>query len=141
MQQRADLGTIVGTDARKLVVDGYPAQNVFACDLHQEFLDHGDQLYAGDARTHGIRFMAADVLELPHSSGNAADVPLAEVKELSQLRGKVLHLYAGNFFHLFDEKTQYDVALRLATLTRREPGMILYGRQIGARKAQALDNA
>ena len=131
------LGPTVGTDARKLVADGYPARNVFACDLRQEFLDYGKRLY-NDASTCGIHFLTANAFNIPLPSGNSSEAEFDRdnVKEVSQLRGRVTHLYAGLLFHLFSEEVQEDLALRLGSLMKCESGCILYGRQMGAEEPQ-----
>ena len=131
------LGPTVGTDARKLVADGYPARNVFACDLRQEFLDYGKRLY-NDASTCGIHFLTANAFNIPLPSGNSSEAEFDpdNVKEVSQLQGQVTHLYAGLFFHLFSEEVQEDLALRLGSLMKRESGSILYGRQMGSDEPQ-----
>lgn len=129
----------VGTDARKVVADGYPAQNVFACDLRQEFLDYGHRLY-NDASTCGIHFLTANAFDIPYPPQGPIVTDLANVKEVGQLRGRVTHLYAGLFFHLFDEAVQYDLALRLGTLVKHESGTVLYGRQMGITEPQDLED-
>ncbi|KAI0084619.1 hypothetical protein BDY19DRAFT_970210 [Irpex rosettiformis] len=132
----------MGTDARKVVADGYPAQNVFACDLRQEFLDYGHRLY-NDASTCGIHFLTANAFDIPYpppSDGpTVTDLTSTNVTDVSQLRGQVTHLYAGLFFHLFEEAVQYDLALRLGTLMKRESGSVLYGRQMGAEEPRDVE--
>ena len=138
------VSSTVGTDARKLVADGYPARNVFACDLRQEFLDYGKRLY-NDASTCNINFLTANAFDipLPQASGGSTEVEFDpdNVKEVSQLRGRVTHLYTGLFFHLFLEEVQEDLALRLGSLMKRESGSILYGRQMGAEEPQDIQES
>ncbi|KAI0084992.1 hypothetical protein BDY19DRAFT_469249 [Irpex rosettiformis] len=136
-----DFGCCMGTDARKLVADGYPPQNVFACDLYKELLDFGYRLY-DDASTCQIHFLSSDAFSVPYPappSGPSTVEDLSEVTEISQLQGKVTHLYAGFFFHMFNEEKQCNLALRFGVLMKREPGTILYGRQIGSYEAGFVD--
>ena len=134
----------MGTDARKLVADGYPAQNVIACDLHKELLDFGHRLY-NDASTSKIHFFAANAFDIPYppppleSSTFHSISNLSEVTNISQMQGKATHLYAGFFFHMFSEEKQVDLALRFGSMVKHEPGAIIYGRHIGAYDAHFID--
>lgn len=130
--------SLVGTDVRKAVFDGYPAANVVACDLHERYITLGHKLY-NDSESSGITFFAADIFDFSVQ----ADAQVAEVLEATQdsgpsspsrlerFRGRVTHIYAGLLFHLFDEDTQFQVALRLAQLSQRKAGVIIFGRHEG----------
>ncbi|EGO19947.1 hypothetical protein SERLADRAFT_352420, partial [Serpula lacrymans var. lacrymans S7.9] len=124
-----DMGCCMGTDVRKLVLDGYPEGNIVAVDIRQEYIDIGHQLYH-DKDTCKIRFSSGDVFDIPLSSAISAqsNVSLSAVVHLSQLRGCITHVYTGALFHLFDEATQYAIALRLATLLERTRGAMVFGR-------------
>lgn len=119
----------MGTDVRKLVKDGYPAQNVFGSDLRQEFLDVGYDLY-GDKESCGITFFSCDVLSAP-----AHPEAPAPSSSLAGLRGHISHIYTGSLFHLFDASTQFAIALRVVTLLKRDPGAIIFGRHRGSQRA------
>ncbi|GJE92393.1 S-adenosyl-L-methionine-dependent methyltransferase [Phanerochaete sordida] len=128
-----DLGCCMGTDVRKLVADGYPAARVLGCDLRQEFLDYGYKLY-GDKDTCAIHFFASDIFAVPYpATGLAPTAPdnLSGVTELGQLYRSVDHFYTGALFHLFDEATQYALALRVAQLLTRKLGTVVFGRHQG----------
>lgn len=130
----------VGTDARKLVYDGYPARNIVGVDIIQRYIDLGYDLY-GDIDVCKIHFMKADALKLPADvcvDASLGDTPLSQVTEFSQLRGSVTHIYVGALFHLFSEQKQYDLALRLATLLKNEQGAIIFGRHEGFKDAQKI---
>ncbi|KAI0339310.1 hypothetical protein BDW22DRAFT_618546 [Trametopsis cervina] len=136
-----DLGCCMGSDVRKIVADGYPASNVFGIDLRQEFLDLGYRLYGTDAK--GIHFLTSDVFEVlyPLPEATSADSPsLDSVTNISQLRGRITHFYTGALFHLFDESTQYALALRVAGLLKREPGAVVFGRHQGLQEAGMIDD-
>jgi hypothetical protein len=125
----------VGTDARRLAHDGYKAGNILGCDLRDTYLELGYSLY-GDKDTCPIRFFTDDILDLPLATPSSGSVVcLAEVKSLEQLRGQLDHVYTGALFHLFDEATQLAIALRVATLLRRAPGAVVFGRHQGRPEA------
>ncbi|KAI0653882.1 hypothetical protein C8Q70DRAFT_551209 [Cubamyces menziesii] len=132
-----DLGCCMGSDVRKLVYDGYPASQVLGCDLRPEFIQLGYELF-GDTETCPIRFFTSDVFGLPTSvaevRATVTETPhpdVSAVTDLSQLRGALTHIYTGALFHLFDEDNQRGLALRLATLLRRTPGAVIFGRHQG----------
>lgn len=131
----------MGTDVRKLAYDGYPASNIFGCDLRVEYIELGYKLYT-DEDTTPIRFFASDMFSIPVDfSPSSTDVgPETKITDLSQLRGKVTHLYAGALFHLFDDPTQYAIALRLAALLTRERGTIVFGRHQGLEHEGMIDD-
>lgn len=133
----------VGSDVRKLVYDGYPAERVLACDLRREYIDLGHALYR-DAETCSIRFFTSDIFAYtpPTESPAAhpAELQLSEVLDLAQLQGALTYIYTGALFHLFDESTQYAIALRLAWLLRRAPGAVIFGRHAGLVEAGMIDD-
>jgi hypothetical protein len=134
---------LVGTDVRKLVSDGYPATNVMGCDLRQEFLDYGYKLYRDKDKSQ-IHFFPSDIFETPYPAAKSeAPIPsldIATVTDLSQLVGVVAHFYTGALFHLFDESTQYALALRVATLLNRSTGSVIFGRHQGLVEAGMIDD-
>ena len=127
---------IVGTDLRKLVFDGYPASNVIGCDLRPEYVDLGYELF-GDRDRCPIRFITGNIFDLPDKAAptdvaeETSPPSLTSVNDLAQLRGALTHVYTGALFHLFDEETQYKLALRLALLVKRSPGAVIFGRHQG----------
>lgn len=126
----------MGCDVRKLVWDGYPGSKVLGTDLLQDYLDLGHKFFK-DAEITPIRFVSADVLSLPLSfeKPEAPILSTSEVTDLVQLRGSVTHVYTGAVFHLFDEPTQYEFALRLAMLSTRQSGAVIFGRHQGLNEA------
>lgn len=137
----------MGTDVRRLVHDGYPASRILGCDLRPEYIESGYTLYR-DKGTCAIRFIAADIFDLPTNtapskvlSEPAAHTPdLSEVTDLSQLIGTLSHIYTGALFHLFDEETQYGLAVRLALLLKKTPGAVVFGRHQGLEKEGYIDD-
>lgn len=121
----------VGTDVRRLVYNGYAAHNIFGCDLRDTYVRLGRKLYA-DEDTSPIRFFTSDIFDVtPALRESKLDLPLGEVSKLEQLRNGVDHLYTGALFHLFDEATQYAIAIRTAVLLTRKPGAVVFGRHQG----------
>lgn len=123
----------MGNDVRKLAFDGYPGSNILGTDIFPAYLDAG-HLFYNDKDTCPIKFLRADIFECPVSFEQREDAelaPLSQTKDLSQLRGSMTHVYTSSVFHLFDEATQYQLALRLASLLKRVPGAIIFGRHQG----------
>ena len=131
----------VGTDVRKLAYDGYPASHVLGCDLRQEYIDLGRKLFQ-DVGKCPIHFFTSNIFDLPISLAKTlpTDGWPNRATELAQLRRAVTHLYAGALFHLFDEPTQYAIALRLAVLSTRERGSIIFGRHQGLEEEGNIDD-
>lgn len=135
-----DLGCCMGTDVRKLAADGYPTTRIVAADLRRTFIDLGFKLY-GDAATNPIHFFTADILALsPTVAPTDTFVLPSEVEDLTQLVGRVRHLYTGALFHLFDESTQRAIATRLARLLSDAPGSVVFGRHQGLHTAGYIDD-
>ena len=71
------------------MADGYTASNVLGCDLRQEFIDCGYELYQ-DESTCGIRFFPSDIFEVPYPAPiEAVTVELGRVEQLKQLVGRL----------------------------------------------------
>ena len=130
----------MGTDVRKLVLDGYPGQNVIGCDLRKTFIDAGFKLFR-DEETCPIKFITGDIFELPlqHAAPSPV-IPLRGVSGLDDLKGRLSHIYAGALFHLFNEDTQYAIAVRLALLLKDGSGGIIFGRHQGKEGPGIIDD-
>ena len=127
----------MGSEVRKLVFGGYPATNVLASDIRQEFIDLGYDLYE-DRQTCGIRFFQDDLFSLlsagvpkPTSTDSLSRPGLSQVSRLSDLVGRVNHIYLGALFHLYTEDTQLAIALIVGTVLKREEGSVVFGRHQG----------
>lgn len=67
--------------------------------------------------------------------------PLSNVTGFAELQNRVTHLYTALLFHLFDEASQYEMAIRVATLLKRESGAVIFGRHQGmAKEGLITDN-
>ncbi|KLO17098.1 hypothetical protein SCHPADRAFT_180653 [Schizopora paradoxa] len=164
-----DIGCCMGTDVRKLVLDGYRAANIAGCDLRSTFIDIGRDKESGlfrDVDTCEITFFAADILELSLSRESGSQiVKKGTLREtvatalsagqsfgLENLKGCLTHVYTGALFHLFDEDTQYAIALRVALLLDLKQGSeergseeskadcVIFGRHQGKEEAGVIDD-
>jgi len=104
----------MGQDMRALVAAGVPSQNIYASDLKKEFWDIGHDLFL-DRDTLKTKFIEADIFD--------------EDSELKQLDGKLSIVLAQSFFHLFSWDDQVKAAKRVIKLLKREPGVMVFGRQ------------
>jgi hypothetical protein len=123
---------LVGTDVRRIVFDSYPAHNILGCDLRDTYITLGHKLFS-DKSTCPIHFFTSDIFDvaLDVASPAASNIPLKDVTRLEQLRDRLHHVYAGALFHLFDEDTQFAIALRIGVLLRRQAGAVVFGRHQG----------
>ncbi|GJJ14391.1 hypothetical protein Clacol_008655 [Clathrus columnatus] len=124
----------MGTDVRKLALDGYPASNIVGCDLHAAYINLGHELYQDSNEKCPIWFIADDMFDIPLDNTNieVEHKDLSDITTLSQLIGRVKYLYIGAVFHLFNESTQLAIAQRLARLVSREKGVVIFGRHQGS---------
>lgn len=134
----------MGTDARKLVLDGVPASQVIASDFQPAFIEAGYTLF-NDRATNNISFLADDMLAVDFSgrSKPPSQVPLGQVRSLNELKGRMTYIYTSNFFHLFDEKTQTEIAMRFVDFLRVPTGGVVGDAPIGGcfifGRSQALE--
>ena len=135
----------VGTDVRKLVFDKYPHQNIVAVDLEQDYIDLGFELY-DDNEKNKITFFAENIFSVsltpsppPRQLDDVLkDLRTKKITSLEDLKGQASVLYTAHVFHLFHEEGQYQFALRLALLLKREKGSIIFGRHQGSDPAGLL---
>lgn len=143
----------MGTDVRKLVLDGFPATRVIGCDLRREFIEAGYTLF-GDRASCAISFFSDDIFDLspepPNMTARPSTVPLKEVASLKDLQGRLTFIYTGALFHLFNIETQSALAARLVSLLRVPTdaslgdrpvsGCVIFGRHQGKRVAGVIDD-
>ncbi|KAJ7050168.1 hypothetical protein C8F01DRAFT_563389 [Mycena amicta] len=130
-----DLGCAFGTEVRRLVVDGFPASSIVACDLHREFWDLGHELYKSTTATLPVSFIAGDILDERFFSISATEPELlpalGSLTTLTPLKGKLSVIHASALLHLFDEQTQAAIARIFASLLSPLPGSMIFGAHIG----------
>ncbi|KAJ7196222.1 hypothetical protein GGX14DRAFT_537152 [Mycena pura] len=119
-----------GTDIRKAAADGFPIQNLVACDLHREFWNFGHELFRSTPETFPVAFLEGDVFD---RTPICATLPpsLSTITSLTALNGHVSIVQASSFFHLFDEQMQTELARSIAGLLSPLPGSMALGSQMG----------
>jgi hypothetical protein len=65
-----------------------------------------------------------------NTTAATSSVDLSTLTSLTPLRGKLSVIHADNFFHLFDEKHQRELAHNLGSLLSPEPGSFLFGQHV-----------
>ena len=118
-----DLGCCFAQDIRKLVHDGVPSENLYACDLRQEFLDLSYDLFA-DKDTLRSYLFEADIFQ----DGGA----------LSDIAGGIDFIYAGSFFHLFNWDDQMKICKKIIEVLKPVKGSLVFGRQTGNIRGQEV---
>jgi SAM-dependent methyltransferase len=116
-QNFLDIGCCVGQEIRQLVLDGATPENLYASDLHPEFLDIGYDLFK-DRGTLKSTFFAADIF-------NSAD------PNFVTLEGEMDVIWAGSFLHLFSYPATVEVLKQLIKLLRPVPRSLIVGKQMG----------
>jgi SAM-dependent methyltransferase len=116
-QKFLDIGCCVGQEIRQLVHDGATAENLYASDLHPEFLDIGYDLF-NDKSTLKSTIFAADIF-------NVMD------PNFVSLEGKLDIIWAGSFLHLFSYPATLEVLKQLIKMLRPVSGSLVVGKQMG----------
>lgn len=116
-QKFLDIGCCVGQEVRQLVLDGATPENLYASDLHPEFLDIGYDLFK-DRETLKSTIFAADIF-------NATD------PNFVALVGQMDVIWAGSFLHLFSYPATIEVLKQLITLSNPTSGSLIVGKQLG----------
>lgn len=104
--------------------------------VNLQFWTLGQKLYRDNDETMPIKFIAGDVFNPSFLSpvvrdGASVHVPVASLKTLTELHGRVSAIHATNFFHLFTQEKQAHLAKLLGSLLLLEPGSAIFGSQIG----------
>ncbi|KAI8980781.1 hypothetical protein BD414DRAFT_516481 [Trametes punicea] len=137
-----DIGCCVGTDIRKVIADGYPAQNIIASDLRPGFWSIGHKLFMSDPATFSVTFLPGDVLDstfigttsVVYNTPHMPRPALHKLRELAPLAGHMRAIHASNLFHLFTEANQAAIARALGALLAPTPGSMVFGTHIGRPK-------
>ncbi|CAF9924009.1 hypothetical protein IMSHALPRED_006057 [Imshaugia aleurites] len=120
-----DLGCCFAQDVRKLVHDGVPSENLYACDLEQSFLDLSYDLFK-DENTMKAHLFTTNVF--------------AEDGPLDKLQGKMDVVYTASFLHLFGWDDQLKICKRIIKTLKPRKGSTVFGRQMGNLKGQEVPN-
>ncbi|KAF7329567.1 hypothetical protein MKEN_00219600 [Mycena kentingensis (nom. inval.)] len=135
-----DIACGFGTEIRKLVSNGFPAENIVGTDLHSEFWELGHELFKSSPKTLPAKFLAGDIFSRAFFNPDSDDSSTREgipstLTTLTPLKGKLTLIHAASFFHLFDEQTQLALARILTALLSPESGAMIFGVQVGRRVA------
>lgn len=139
----------MGADIRKAVFDGFPASQAIGCDIKDEFIQLGNNLWhefdshlKKDEESKGIRFITEDLFSIPDpilspsEDSFTALLDLSKIKSIAELKGRVRYLFTHSVFHLFGEEKQAEMALKLGSLVSRRTDSatksVIFGRHIGA---------
>ncbi|KAG0706783.1 hypothetical protein DFH29DRAFT_845588 [Suillus ampliporus] len=134
-----DIGCCFGVDARKAAADGFPAKNIIASDINNEFLELGHELFRTTPASYPGCLLPGDVfdpafLSIAEPSDDVSPAPasdLSSLKSLNPLHGRISAIHATNLFHLFNEEKQLHFARALAGLLSAQPGSVICGEQVG----------
>lgn len=111
---------------RKLVHDGVPSENIYACDLEQSFLDLGYELFKDSDTMKGHLFTANALAE--------------EDAALDKLEGKIDVASVSSFLHLFGWDEQLKICKRIIKMLKPQKGSMVFGRQVGILKGREMEN-
>ncbi|KAG8700178.1 hypothetical protein FRC09_006129, partial [Ceratobasidium sp. 395] len=102
---------VVGNDARKAALDGYPVKNIVATDLrrgeYNYFWDLGFKLFKDDPVTFPVPFLQGDIFDTkfldPDATKSSNRPDFSGLNSLTDLLGHTAIIHASAFFHLFSE--------------------------------------
>lgn len=107
----ADWHIAVGTDVRKVILDGWNPENIAGIDILPAYFQLGREFFK-EPRPGSPNpiFLAGDLFSVDFLSINpsqATNVPaLRKVKELSEMAGAAQVIHIASVFHLFEELQQ-----------------------------------
>lgn len=119
-QTLLDMACCFGQTIRLLVNDGAPSENIYGCDIHNEFIELGYKLF-NDRDKLRTKFVVADIFDSSSS--------------LTDLRGQMDMIYTGYFFHLWGLQKQREASKAVALLLRPQAGSMILGRQMASAEA------
>lgn len=120
-----DVGCCFAQDIRKLVYDGAPAENLYACDLRRQFLDLGYDLY-GDTETLKAHIFATDIFQ--------------DGGRLEEMEGKMDFLHVRFFLHMFNWEKQVEACKRMVKLLKAVRGAMILGSQTANVKGHQVNH-
>ncbi|KAJ7650404.1 hypothetical protein FB45DRAFT_819649 [Roridomyces roridus] len=132
-----DIGCCFGNDLRKIASDGFPAENLIASDLRQEFWDLGHELFRSTPESFPATFVPGDVFDpdfLQLCTPLTDELPDPAVPDLrslgnslNPLRGRISAIHTASLFHLFGQVKQLELASKLTGLLSPRSGSIIFG--------------
>ncbi|KAJ5559812.1 hypothetical protein N7513_002211 [Penicillium frequentans] len=112
-----DAGCCMGTDIRKLVLDGFPPENILGLDIENRYFDVGRTLYNEDLMSTKLRFRKADMTDPKFAT------------KYPELKSRFHFVHSANVIHLFGMAEQEVFFRNLVHLVA--PGGTIWGRQVG----------
>jgi predicted TPR repeat methyltransferase len=119
-----DIGCCMGTDVRRMIVDGVPREHIWGVDLRSDFFEVGFLMF-NDRDTMKDHFIAADLLVKDTSSWS------------ERLKEGFNIVYCGSVFHLLDEEQICLLANNIYNVLLK-PGGIFFGRTMGSASDASL---
>lgn len=118
-----DAGCCFGQEIRFLVFnEGIPATQLYGFDLEPAFIDLSYDLFLDRDKLHA-QMLSGDVL---------ADSMAPDGKSLQTIEGKMDILHAASLLHSWGWDDMITATKRLISLTRKLPGSMIIGNQMGS---------
>ncbi|KAI3398216.1 hypothetical protein diail_9693 [Diaporthe ilicicola] len=112
-----DIGCCLGQDIRKLVMDGAPAENIYAAELNAPFIDLGYDFFRDKGLA--VKFLEADALVLSDDS------------PLSGLKGTIEFIHLAMVLHCFERENQRVALENCISILKPQPGSLILGTAVG----------
>ena len=123
-----DLGSCLGQDVRKCIVDGVSVSQLFASDLFAQYEDLAHDLWRDRDRFPTDHFITDNILA---DNDDFVYGPL--MTKLGP--GQIDIISITMFLHLFDYLNQLRTATRILRLLSHKPGSMILGSQAGSIRA------
>lgn len=120
-----DLGSCLGQDVRRCIVDGAPPGNLYASDLFFEYEELSYDLWRDKDKLHPTHFMADDIL-----APNDVFTRGSLMTKLGPGQCDIISITM--FLHLFNHPNQLKAATRILRLLNHKPGSLVLGSQAGS---------
>ena len=111
-----ELGACFGTDVRKLLLDGLPASQLVATDLHDSYWEIGKQVLFQDPHHLGVTAVFGDL---------AVPVTASDMVSVSGWEGRFDAVSAQAILHVFTEQQCGDFLAQVVRCLK--PGGVLFG--------------
>ena len=126
-----DLGSCLGQDIRKCIVDGASPHNLYASDLFVEYEELSYELWRDKNIFPPSHFLADDILA---DNDRFTSGPL--MTQLGPAQVDIISITM--FLHLFNWRNQLRAATRILRLLSHKPGSLILGSQAGSVNAGEL---
>ena len=126
-----DLGSCLGQDIRKCIIDGAPAHKLYASDLFLEYEDLSYEMWRDKNVLQPGHFIADDIL--------ADNDVFTQGPLMTRIGpGQLDIISITMFLHLFNWQNQLRAAVRILRLLSHKHGSLILGSQAGAVNAGEL---